>query len=267
MLPTITILNKTIAMYGLMIVLGILIGVGIAVIRRKPYHYDKDDILFASSYAGIGLVLGAKLLYIITVLPQIIENWDILSSDINNFYYILSGGFVFYGGLIGAAIGFSIYCRQYHLNIKKMLDFFAPIIPIIHGFGRVGCFLAGCCYGIAYEGPLHIIFEHSPVAPNGISLFPIQLVESASNFIAGILLLIYSKPNRRPGKTIGLYIIYYAIMRFIYEFLRGDIVRGQFFNISTSQWISFLLLPIGAYLCFEVKKKNYSDMKNINLTK
>lgn len=261
MLPTITVLNRPIAMYGFMIVLGIFIGVGIAVARRKPYQFEKDDILFASCYAGIGLVLGAKLLYILTILPQIINKWEILSSDMNYFYHILSGGFVFYGGLIGAAIGFTIYCKQYHLDIIKMLDFFAPIIPIIHGFGRIGCFFAGCCYGIEYEGPLHIIFEHSPVAPNGIPLFPIQLSESASNFLAGSILLIYGKPNRRPGKAIGLYIMYYAIMRFLYEYLRGDVARGQLLTFSTSQWISFLLLPIGTYLFFGLKQRRSIHFK------
>jgi len=255
MLPTINVLNRPIAMYGFMIVLGICIGVGIAVARRKPYQFEKDDILFASCYAGIGLVIGAKLLYIFILLPQLIKHWDTLTADSRYFYHILSGGFVFYGGLIGATAGFTIYCRQYHLNTIKMLDFFAPIIPIIHSFGRIGCFFAGCCYGISYQGFFHIIFEHSPVAPNGIPLFPIQLIESAGNLITGILLLIYEKPDRRMGKPIGLYIMCYAIMRFIYEFFRGDVARGHFLNISTSQWISLLLLPIGAYLFFGVKQR------------
>ncbi|NLP35114.1 MAG: prolipoprotein diacylglyceryl transferase [Clostridiales bacterium] len=262
MLPTITIFGKTIAMYGLMIVLGLFIGIGIAIARHKSNNFKKDDIIFASCYAGIGLVIGAKLLYILTTLPQIIKNWDVLVSDINNFYQLLTGGFVFYGGFIGAAIGFYIYCRQYNLNTIKMLDFFAPIIPIIHSFGRIGCFFAGCCYGINYEGLLHIIFEHSPVAPNGIPLFPIQLVESASNLSFGIILLFYAKKTeRKPGKVIGLYVIYYAIMRFTFEFLRGDIIRGFFLNLSTSQWISFLLLPIGVWLFFDMKiKKKYSSI-------
>lgn len=256
MLPTIAIFGKTIAMYGFMIALGLFVGIVIAVARRRPYNFEKDDIIFASCYAGIGLVIGAKLLYILTILPQLMEHWEAIVTDMNNFYQILSGGFVFYGGFLGAAAGFYIYCRQYHLDVIKMLDFFAPIVPIIHGFGRIGCFFAGCCYGIGYEGPFHIIFNHSQVAQNGIPLLPIQLIESVSNLIAGILLLLYAKPDRRPGKVIGLYVIYYAIMRFTYEFLRGDIIRGFLLHLSTSQWISLLLLPIGIYLFLVRNQKN-----------
>lgn len=254
MLPTITVFHKTIAMYGLMAVLGVFTGVTIAILRRRTYHFEKDDILFASCYAGIGLILGAKVLYLLTILPKLIENWEFFISDIANLYQILSGGFVFYGGFLGAALGFYIYCQQYHIDVIKMLDFFAPVIPIIHGIGRIGCFFAGCCYGISYNGPLHVLFQHSPAAPNGIPLFPIQLVESICNLSVGILLLLYAKPERRPGKMIGLYITSYAALRFALEFLRGDTARGSFLSLSTSQWISLLLLPAGILLFLGIRQ-------------
>lgn len=254
MLPTITVFGKTIAMYGLMITLGIIIGVMIALLRRKKYNISKDDIVFSSCYAGIGLVVGAKLLYIITIVPAIIENWNIIISDIRILYDALSAGFVFYGGLIGAVIGYYIYCRQYKLNFKMLMDLMAPSIPIIHGTGRIGCFFAGCCYGFHYDGPFHIIFEHSTVAPNGIALFPIQIVESILNIMVGILLILYTKRERKEGQAIGIYILCYSIMRFLLEFLRGDISRGIIFNLSTSQLISILLLPVGLYLTIKPKK-------------
>ncbi|NLK27952.1 MAG: prolipoprotein diacylglyceryl transferase, partial [Clostridiales bacterium] len=251
---------KTIAMYGLMIALGILIGVFIAVQRCKKYNFSKEDVIFASCYAGIGLILGAKILYILTILPVFIDNWNALITDINHLFLLLSGGFVFYGGFLGAIIGFLIYAKQYHLNFINLLDLIAPSIPIIHGFGRIGCFFAGCCYGIPYEGPFHIIFEHSPIAPNGTPLFPVQLLESICNLIAGGLLILYAKPTRRPGKVLGLYTIYYTVFRFTFEFLRGDALRGIFLNLSTSQWISLAILPLGLYLFFGtdlIKVKNY----------
>ena len=106
-----------------------------------------------------------------------------------------------------------------------------------------------------YDGPFHIIFKNSTVAPNGIPLFPIQLVESILNISAGIIILIYTRKPRRQGQAIGIYIIYYSIMRFILEFFRGDAARGIALNISTSQWISIILLPIGLYLFLNIKLK------------
>ena len=200
------------------------------------------------------MLIGAKLLYIVTIIPAIIENWDVIKADMGILYQSLSAGFVFYGGLIGGLIGYYIYCRQFKLDFLLFMDLMAPSLPIMHGIGRIGCLFAGCCYGIHYEGPFHITFERSIVAPNGVPLFPTQIVESILNIIAGIFLIIYSRRERQQGRIIAVYIIYYSIIRFILEFLRGDIPRGMVFSISTSQLISILLLPIGLYLFLKPKK-------------
>jgi phosphatidylglycerol:prolipoprotein diacylglycerol transferase len=241
-------------MYGFMIVLGALFGITIASFRGKKYNISKDDIIFSSCYAGIGLVFGAKLLYIITIIPDITKNWDKILADVSLLLPMISGGFVFYGGLIGAVIGYYLYCRQYHINLLDLLDLITPSVPIIHGFGRLGCFFAGCCYGIPYDGKLHIIFDHSPVAPNNTPLFPVQLTESFINLIAGIILLIYARKFRRPGQVLGLYLEYYAVMRFILEYFRGDIQRGIILGFSTSQWISLALIPIGLWFYLKADK-------------
>lgn len=248
MLPSVQIFGKSIAMYGLMIAIGFIAGVGLAVIRSKKYSIPKEDVFFASCYAGIGLIVGAKLLYIITVLPKIIEYREIIFSDYRILLGLISGGFVFYGGLIGAILGIYIYCRQFHINLLGLVDLLGPSIPLIHAFGRIGCYLAGCCYGIHYDGPLHIVFENSSVGLNGVPLFPIQLLESVLNFIAAGVLLIYARKPRKTGRVIGSYLIYYTIARFVLEFLRGDIERGFLLGISTSQWISLLLLPLAIWI-------------------
>ncbi len=206
-----------------------------------------------SFFAGLGLFVGAKLLYIITIFPKLIKFRNHFFDNPALLIPILSGGFVFYGGLIGAVLGYYLYCRKYHIVSLKMLDLISPSIPIIHGFGRLGCNFAGCCYGISYNGPFHVIFHHSFSAPNEVTLFPIQLLESGTNFLAGILLLIYAKPTRKPGNVLGYYIIYYAVMRFLLEYMRGDVARGLFLGISTSQWISLAFIPIGIYFIRAIK--------------
>jgi len=255
MLPRLQLFGINIAMYGLMILIGTFVGISIAVLRGKKYNLGRDDIMFSSCYAGIGLIVGAKLLFIITIIPSLFTNGELYFSDHKLFLSVLFTGFVFYGGLIGAFIGYYIYCRQFHIPFIAMLDLITPSIPLIHAFGRIGCFFAGCCYGITYHGAFHVIFHQSISAPNEVPLLPIQLIESGINLLVSIGLFISSKRLRKPGQIFGIYIIYYAIMRFVIEFYRGDVARGIFFGFSTSQWISLILIPIGLWCYFSLSKK------------
>ena len=134
-------------MYGLMILTGAAAGIGVALLRAKKYHQQREDVLFSALFAGIGVAVGAKILYIITILPDLIANWNTLIQDVNYLFSLISGGFVFYGGLIGAVIMLMIYTRKYRLDTFTMMEVFAPAIPLVHAFGRLGCFCAGCCYG------------------------------------------------------------------------------------------------------------------------
>lgn len=255
MLPFIHIFGRTIAMYGLLIATGLVLGISLLVYRSKKYLIPREDALFTSLFACIGLFIGAKLLYLILEAPDIIRHLDVFIQKPELLLSLLRGGYIFYGGLIGALSGIYIYCRKYKLSTLRMLDLAAPSIPLIHGFGRLGCFFAGCCYGIHYTGPGNVIFKHSIAAPKDIPLLPVQLIESGINFMAAILLLAYAKPSRKPGRTMGIYIIYYALLRFIMEFFRGDGVRGFLFGVSTSQWISLFLLPVGIW--------SYTGIKSI----
>lgn len=263
MLPMLDLFGRNVAMYGLLILIGILFGISLALIRRRTYNYNAEDILFASCYAGIGSIIGAKVLYLLTILPTFIKYFNQIITNKHLLLSMLTGGFVFYGGLIGAVIGFYLYCKQFRIDFPPFLDFLIPSIPLIHSFGRIGCFFAGCCYGIPYDGPLHIIFHQSIGAPNNVPLFPIQLMEALFNLIISILLLYLSKKIKRPGQLLGSYLISYSILRFVLEFFRGDIDRGNYFGITTSQWISIALIPIGlySYFCLSRLMSNVSNPK------
>ena len=245
MLPTFNVFGYEFASYGAIIFLGLIIGSVIAVqYFSKFYKIKKEDIFFAILYGIIGLGIGAKLLYLVTNIPFFIENyqridfWDTLIK-------MFKGGFVFYGGLIGGILGLFIYSKQFKINFKELLLIIVPVIPLVHSIGRIGCLCAGCCYGMEYHGFGAITFYNSNLAPNGIPLFPTQLVESICLFIIFIILLVTYKRFRGTYKTVGLYCILYSIVRFILEFFRGDLVRGVYFNISTSQWISIGIFIIG----------------------
>lgn len=253
MLPVFHLFGRTFGMYGLMIDIGLVIGIGIAVLHSRKYTIKSEDVLFASLFGCIGLLIGAKLLYLITIIPELVKHWKQIVGNPSPLIPLLAGGFVFYGGLVGAVIGIYIYCRKFKIAFLPLMDIVTPSIPLIHGFGRLGCLFAGCCYGVSYSGPGHITFPNNGAAPGGIPLFPTQPVESGINFLAGALLLLYAKPGRKPGNVLGVYIVYYSVMRFLIEFLRGDDGRGILVGLSTSQWISLVLLPFGIWLLIRKK--------------
>jgi phosphatidylglycerol:prolipoprotein diacylglycerol transferase len=254
MLPEITIFGHTIALYGLMILIGVIIGTIVAFSLARRMSIKNEDVIFAIIYGIIGFIVGGKLLYLIIELPLILQNIDRIIHDYQLLISLLSGGFVFYGGFIAGFLLMLFYCRRYQVPTSGMIATIIPIVPLVHAFGRIGCFFAGCCYGIPYEGWMHIVFHRSLVAPNEVSLFPVQLLESAVNF--GIFLFLYYSARKAKSATAILtsYLILYSIMRFFMEYLRGDSARGFLLGLSVSQWISILLLIIAIFI-----KKRHSD--------
>lgn len=261
MLPFIYIFGYPLPMYGLLAILGMVVAVFMAARLAKVRDLSSGDVVFASFYCGIGIIVGAKLMYFITMLPKFISNFDVfLNNPFGVMMYVFSG-FVFYGGLIGGALGVVIYCKQFKLPLKPFMDVAAPAIPLMHGIARVGCLCAGCCYGMEYDGPFAITYPDNSFTHGmaGVPRFPTQLVETVVNLILFVALYFMVKRGKsRNGEALGVYIIVYSIMRFCLECVRGDAVRGGFLGLSTSQWISLILLPLGIWLLLRKSKEMVS---------
>ncbi|MCL1874352.1 MAG: prolipoprotein diacylglyceryl transferase [Clostridiales bacterium] len=241
-----------------MLLLGGIFGTLFSLCRSSKYDIKREDTLYALLFGLSGGLIGAKILFLIVNFKEIWEYRNLLWKNPGLYLNALfGGGLVFYGGLIGGCIFIYLYCKKYKISYLKVLDLLTPSIALAHGFGRIGCFLAGCCYGMPVGGSLGIAFENSPVAPNNIPLFPVQLVESGFNFALCAVLLIYAKKDRSLGKVAGLYLLIYPVVRFLLEFLRSDSARGFISGISTSQIISIFLLPIGFILfrAHKIKRK------------
>lgn len=243
MLPFITVFGIQIPMYGLMITIGALAGTLLAVYSTR--RFSREDLLFSICYAGIGAMVGAKVLFLAITLPQLIKegvalSWPLLQE-------LFAAGFVFYGGLLGAVAAVMIYARKFKLPVFALTEALIPSVPLVHAFGRIGCFCAGCCYGRPMAPPWGMVFS-SPLAPAGVALFPVQLVEAGFNLVLFAWLFAYSRRRRKPGQVLGLYLAAYGIIRFGLEYLRYDAVRGIALGLSTSQWISLALAPVGVLL-------------------
>ncbi|RXM77864.1 prolipoprotein diacylglyceryl transferase [Clostridium tetani] len=225
--------------YGAMIALGILAAVILLDKRSKKRGYNEDHIFNMGIVGIIGGILGGKLLYIIVDIKNIIDNPEILKD--------LGNGFVIYGAIIGGAISVYLYCKKKNWDVLKMLDLVVPSVALAQGFGRIGCFLAGCCYGKPTKLPIGVMFTNSPFAPSNIHLHPTQIYSSIFDFLLAFFLLWYSRKAEKSGRVFSLYVIIYGVGRVIVEFLRGD-PRGNVSMLSTSQFISLFTIIIGIFV-------------------
>ncbi|MFL5784967.1 MAG: prolipoprotein diacylglyceryl transferase [Bacteriovoracaceae bacterium] len=176
--------------------------------------------------------LGAKILFLYTVPDEISAALFQQSS------FWIGGGFVFYGGFLGALF-FLLVLKGLKFPITTdLLWTMVPPLTIGHAIGRFGCFLAGCCYGKETElfWGIHL---------HGAKRHPTQLLEFGLLLSLGIFLL----RSRLPKRTlITIYLVSYGVIRLWIEFLRGDQIRGQWGSLTPSQWISLCLIAAGLFI-------------------
>ncbi len=224
--------------YGLMIAIGILAAF-IVMERRAPrYGLDKDIGFTLGVFAVVGGVIGAKLLYILVELPNFLANPALWRN--------VGEGFVIYGGILGGLAGGLIGCRIKKQSFVKYFDLFIPSVALAQGFGRLGCFFAGCCYGRQTDSSFCLVFPEGvgSMAPTGVPLIPTQLISSAANFLHFFILVWFARRSKKDGQVGGLYMILYSIGRFLIEGMRND-PRGSVGPFSTSQFISLLIFVAG----------------------
>lgn len=242
MLPYIDVFGRQISMYALCILIGLALGILAAFFRANIYKCPWEDVLYASFYGILGSIAGGKLLYLLTNLSWILKHSAEILGNQEALVALFTGGFVFYGGILGALAGIYLYAKQYHLRTGMILEILVPSVPLAHALGRVGCFCAGCCYGLPMEPPWGVYFIHSLSAPGDISFFPVQLLEAGCNLAIFIFLFVKYKDKKTKGEASCFYLLSYGILRFALEFLRADAERGFLFGLSTSQWISIFLV-------------------------
>ena len=235
-----TIGGVTIYGYGLMIGLGIIAAYVMAEYRAKKKGMDSDPIISIALWGVAAGFICSKLLYFITIFDEILENPGIMLD--------FRDGFVVYGGIIGGIFGGYLVTRIRKLSFLRYFDLVIPSVALAQGFGRIGCYLAGCCYGLQLDTPISIIFTQSDFAPNGVPLLPTQLISSGLNFLHCGLLLWAAKRFKTDGRVSALYLICYSLGRFILEFFRGDLIRGSVGTFSTSQFISLFVFAVGVGL-------------------
>lgn len=237
-----TIGKYTVHGYGLMIFIGILAAYFTAEYRAGKKGMDKDNIFSLVVWALVSGYIGSKILFIVTILPEVVTNPAVLKD--------IASGWVVYGGIIGGVVGIMMMCRIKKLDFWQYIDITAPSMALAQGFGRIGCLLAGCCYGVPTDSVFAIVFHNSEFAPNGVPLVPIQIISSALDFMNAIVLIYLDRRKTREGQVMAFYLIFYSIGRFVLEYFRGDALRGSIGDLSTSQFISVFTLMFGMLVFF-----------------
>lgn len=257
------IFDKQITSYTIMAIIGVLVSGVIASHLISKETKNDNDMINLLLISSVGVLLGGHILYGLTNIQLIIITFRNLHmiktfADFIDVIINIFGGSVFYGGLLGGLLFGYGYLKKKKLNIKLYSDICAIIIPLFHFFGRIGCFLVGCCYGI--ESKLGIMYTHSLVeSANHVRRLPIQLIEAGFNFTLFLFLYYLYTKNKGNGKLLRLYLGIYAVGRFVFEFFRGDDYRGFLLGLSTSQVISALII---LYLLITLVKKTFSKSNN-----
>ena len=230
--------------YGLMIALGVMASLWFVkrICLRTGRSYDAVvNLVMLMLFAGL---IGARTWHVV-------EFWheEFAGKPLFDVFKVWSGGLVFHGGFIGAFAVLPIWCRVTKTPFLETADLLATILPLAHGFGRIGCFLFGCCYGIPLpeNSPfawLQLRFPTSAGASgaHGLPVLPTQLFEAAALFLFFVVLLRLLRQHEKthPGLVAGVYLLGAALIRFTVEFLRDD-PRSMFGWMSIGQLTSVVL--------------------------
>jgi len=257
MFPNFFIFGREIGFYPLMVLCGIFSAGIYGCIKAEKRKDDYIDFIFFALFIFIGVIAGGHLLYAIVNYKEIIYVFQNIEKikTFEMFLYAMSrifGGSVFYGGLIGGLIAGSIALKK-NKNFSNYVDVAATVAPLFHFFGRIGCFLGSCCFGVASK--IGFVYRHSPIEEaNGIIRFPVQLLEALFNLVLFFILRYFLNKEKFKNKLVYIYLLMYAAGRFFIEFFRGDAYRGIWWILSTSQIISILIILTVTVRLFIIKK-------------
>ncbi len=234
--------------YGMMVALAFLAGLWSTNRLARRAGLDSLKIQDLVIYCAIAGLVGAKLLMFVFDWNYYVRNpGEMISLSTLRAAGVYQGGFLL-------ALGFAVwYMKKHRLPVWRTMDCFAPGIALGHAIGRIGCFLAGCCYGILCNRPWGVAFNNPDVkefsnVPVGVPLHPTQLYESAGDLVIfGVLYKLFD-PAKRPGGLFFLYLVLYSALRFVVEFFRHHEQAPLFgMDLSHTQWISVLTLLAGLW--------------------
>ena len=255
-----TIFGTEILWYGVMTAIGFILGYITLMKNRKFSGLNEEQPATIMILAVVGGIVGARIFYVI-------QFWNEIYSK-QPFYEVFNirkGGQVFYGGFILTIILLFIYAKKNKIKLLSLLDIGCPSLAIGHAFGRIGCFLNGCCYGRPTDSIFGVIFPKNAEAYQkygGAPIHPVQLYEFGMNLVLFLILMITLRKTKK-GQTAAIYLVTYGILRYINEsFFRGDhkeIAEGV---LTKAEIVGLIIIPLGLglFIYSQFKQSKSSEL-------
>lgn len=237
----------TIYTYGVMVALGIFFGSLILVKLAEREGIPREDVVDTAFWSVVAGFIGARIFFFLYN-PEYLKPWY-------RIFFLWEGGLVWYGGVILGGLTAIYFVRKRKIPAWKLADVVSIALSVGLGFGRIGCTMAGCCYGKVCHAPFAIVFRdpHS-AAPLNVPLWPTEPISSAANFLIALVLYLLYRRRKVTGEIFGFYLILYGIFRFLIEFVRAtpkDIL-GTF---SNNQIISIIMVATGIAIVIYRRKR------------
>ncbi len=218
----------TIHSYGFMISLAILFSAFFLLREAPKKGYNPDHILEAVIVLGVSGLIGSRILYVLLNLRYYAADWP-------KIFDLRVGGLSFYGAIIFGLIALYVWCRLRRLHVLELADFFAPYLMFGYAFGRIGCFLNGCCYGKISFLPIAL----PAASTDNLLRHPVQLYAAVAALIFFALILSFRRYAFYKGYVLTTLLILYGILRFGTGFFRYDAV--MYYGLSPAQIVSGVL--------------------------
>ncbi len=225
--------------YGAMISLAVLVSAIFMSRESRREGIDPDQTLEAIIIAVIAGLLGSRILYVAL-------NWEQFSGRWKDVFFSRFEGLTFYGAFVGGALAILLWCRWRKIDFSKLADLAAPYLALGYAFGRIGCFLNGCCYGRVSTVPWAVVI---PVVDN-LPRHPVQLYAAGGAVVIFIILKLLRSYRPYTGFTLIALCALYGILRFTTEFFREEpifwlgLTQAQLFSLA----LAIVALSLMLYL-------------------
>jgi len=241
--------------YGFMIILGVVLSFIYLFIHKAEFGLSVDKISEFFLYCFGGVFIGGKLFYFLERPMYYLRNMNEYFSDFGQ-------GFVFYGSFLLTIPILIWWFKRNKLPILYAFDFTAVCGALVHGFGKIGCFLAGCCHGIQCDAQWGVVFTNpkSVASPLNYPVYPVQLWDASVILLIAAFLIYYRTKKQFDGQLFLIYALIYSIARFFTEYYRGDDSRGFVIkdHLSYGQFVAILIILACSYFYVRLYLKSKS---------
>ena len=238
--------------FGFMLAISFVVGIWLAARRGAARGLSREMIYDLSFIVMLSSIIGVRLFFVVTHLDEFSGRWL-------RVFAFTDGGLTLYGGLLAAILASWIFCRRRRLSFMMIADVMIPSVALGIGITRIGCFLAGCCYGLPCELPWAIRFPELADATRhfgAVAVHPSQLYASVAGFVIAALLLWWERRSRRPGETLARFLLLYGAARFGLDFMRYyEPAQRWVLDWTNNQWISLVLVVVGLVVLVRAARK------------